>query len=339
MDKNLLKRYFRNQCTPEEIEQVLTWFQTKEGERFFEENIDRDMQQYADDDRLLLYPDVPTEKILQKIRRTKKRMGPKVENNRRIWHVRAVTAAMVCIVLAGVAYFSIRAETNFIEQEQEVTLRTISTQEDQHRLITLSDGTRIRLNSNSGIEISENYPEPERAVTLTGEAWFDVATDENRPFHIQADQAAIRVLGTEFNVKVDDASRNVQVAVSEGKVALNHQTDSDGRAAILTENTYAVFSIDSSEILIEKTPVDNYMSWISGQLFFYNEPLWVVSRYIERLYNISFRFENDDLKQLHLSTNMARDDLTSVLDIIAQTLGISYTLENKTITWKDNINP
>lgn len=339
MDKELLKKYFRNQCTLEEIEQVLDWFQTKEGQQYFKENLDRDMQQYADDERLLLDPDVPTDDILKRIQQTKKGVKSPLEKKNRFWQIKVVAALLICTMLAGIGYFILQSDTADPSTEQTNAVRTITTQHDQHRLVTLSDGTQIRLNSNSTIEVPNSFSNNNRTVTLDGEAWFEIASDEDRPFHIRAGQATIQVLGTEFNVKMDDIAGNVQVAVAEGRVSLNNATRENGSSAILSENTYAIYNINSSEILIEQTPVENYMSWISGKLFFYNEPLWVVSRYIERLYGVSFQFEQESLKELSLSTNMARESLPDVLDIIAQTLGIGYTLENNTVTWNRNINP
>ncbi|WP_234570644.1 FecR family protein [Rhodohalobacter sp. 614A] len=339
MDKELLKKYFRNQCTLEEIEEILSWFQTEEGKLYFEESLDKDMQQYADDDRLLLYPDVPTDEILNKIRTSKKTRITSFDKSHRLWPIRIAVAFLISAVLGGVGYFSVLSQASAVDTEQANKVRTIATQQDQHRLVTLSDGTQIRLNSNSSIEIPNHFPPDERVVSLSGEAWFDVAGDKNRPFRIEAGQAAIQVLGTEFNVKMDETAQNIQVAVAEGTVSLKNSTDVNGHGAILTKNTLGVLNVNNREILIEQTPVDNYLSWISGKLFFYNDPLWTVSRYIERLYNVSVHFDNEYLKTLPLSTNMSREDLTGVLNIIAQTLGISYSLENNTVTWKDNANP
>lgn len=339
MDKELLKKYFRNQCTFEEIEQVLDWFQTKEGQQYFEETLDRDIQKYSDDEKLLLNPNVQSEKILNRIHQTKKGIKSPLEKKNRFWQIKVVAALIVCAFLAGSGFFIFQSRISYSSSQQADSIRTITTEHDQHRLVTLSDGTEIRLNSNSTIEVPNPFASDERTVTLNGEAWFDVAPDESRRFHIKAGHASIQVLGTEFNVKMDDIAGNVQVAVSEGRVSLNNTNEETGSSAILTENTYAVYNIDSREILIEHTPVENYLSWISGKLFFYNEPLWVVSRYIERLYNVSFQFEQESLKELPLSTNMAREKLPDVLNIIAQTLGIGYTLENNTVTWNDNINP
>lgn len=333
MDKQLLQKYFRNQCSLEEIEQVLDWFQTKEGQAYFEETLDQDMERYAGEDNLLLYPDVPSDRMLLNIRRRKQAGYRKKTPS--TWKIKAAVAIIICAVLAGVNFILQQSDLKNGENEPEITYRTISTQNDQHRLLTLSDGTRIRLNANSAIEIPEYFSEHERLVSLSGEAWFEVAPDKDRPFSIQAEEATILVLGTEFNVRVDTLSRNVQIAVAEGRVSLSKKTSPDGNEAILSKDTFALYNLDNEEILIEQTNVENYLSWISGKLYFYNEPLWVVSRYLERIYGVTFQFSDQQLKDLPLSTDIPREELSEVLDIIAKTLRIDYSLENKTVLWNN----
>lgn len=335
MDKQLLYRYFSNQCSLEEIEQVLNWFQTKEGEEYIESHLDSGMQRYAEEENMLFYPDVPTEKMLKTINQRKK--APLRVKRQKPWIIKSAVAVLMCGILVGINYFmpNVGAEN---KNEEVVEYRTISTQNDQNRLVTLSEGTRIRLNSNSSIIIPEFFSPTERKVVLNGEAWFDVAEDEDRPLTIQANRANIQVLGTEFNVKVDTLSRNVQVAVVEGKVSLNNEDSINGTEAILTQNTFAVFDLNTDEILIEHSPVENYMSWISGRLYFYNEPLWLVSRNLERLYDTEIKYDQEYMKDLPLSTDMDKQELTKVLDIISRTLNIGYLHEKDTVTWTTNIN-
>lgn len=290
------------------------------------------MQRYAEEERLLLYPDVPTERMLHNIRLAKQKSYRKKSPYN--WRVKAVVALLVFSILALNYMFLHTGEGE--PQEPEIVYRTIATQEDQHRLVTLGDGTNVRLNSNSSLEVPESFAPDKREVRLMGEAWFDVASDENRPFILQADQATIRVLGTEFNVKVDTTSRNIQIAVAEGRVSLSNKSTTGGRGAILTEDTFAILNMDNEEMLIEHSQVDNYLSWISGRLYFYNEPLWVVSRYLERIYDVHFYFAEQQLKEMPLSTDMAKEDLKSVLDIIGKTLQIEYSYENETVLWTHN---
>lgn len=331
MDKKLLQKYFRNQCSIEEIEQVLNWYQTEQGQLYIEEHLDVDMHKYAEEGNMLFYPDVPTEKMLKNIKRGKRSSYQR--KNRSNWKVRISVAVIICSLLSGLSYYFLLYSGHTYEQEPSINYRTISTQNDQHQVVMLSDSTKIRLNSNTSIKFQENFPASERSIALNGEAWFEVAYDKSRPFSIQANQANIQVLGTKFNVKSDTLARNVQVAVAEGMVTLNSETNENGTAAKLTKNTFAVLNLDNNEILIENTPVENYLSWINGRLYFYNEPLWVVSRYLERLYSVSFQFEKESLKSLSLSTDMAKQDLTQVLDIISRTLSIEFLYEKDTVQW------
>lgn len=333
-----MQKYFRNQCTPEEIEQVIDWFQTEDGRKYFEDRLNRDMHRYADEKNLLLHPEVPSVKMLQKIERIKKKGATSSRRNRDHWWMRVAVILLISSMFAGSGYLLLQNGEYVENQEPELVYRTISTPTDQQRLVTLDDGTKIRLNTSSSIEIPEQFTADSREVTIDGEAYFEVAKDEDRLFSIRAGEAMIRVLGTEFNVRIDKRSRSVQIAVAEGRVSLSDDGGGNGSEAILSENTFALFHPNGGEILIEQSPVDNYMSWISGNLHFYDEPLWIVSRYLERLYGVSFRFRKEQLKELTLSANIIKRDLLPVLDIISQTLGIDYEVENDNdiVVWMDS---
>jgi len=331
LNKQQLNKYFRNQCSPEEIDQVLEWFQTEEGMAHFEASLHRDMHRYADDELLMLYPDIPTDSLLLRIHQSKK--NPHRFNHRSSWKIRAFVAVIIGCILAAHSVLYIQFANYAANHPPEITYRTISTEADQHRLVTLEDGTHVRLNSNSSIQLPVPFAPDRRDVSLSGEAWFDVAADSERPFYLTAEQAQIQVLGTRFNVKIDSLSQNVQIAVAEGRVALNQQADEEGRSAILTQKTFAIFDLATHEMLIEQTPVENYLSWFRGRLYFYNDPLWVVSRYLERIYDVSFVFDTQQIRDLPLSVDLAKGDLTTVLDIIGQTLGLDYSFEQDTFLW------
>ncbi|MEX2351793.1 MAG: FecR family protein, partial [Balneolaceae bacterium] len=213
MDKKILQKYFRNQCTLDEVEKVLEWFQTDEGEEYLEKRLNRDLEHYANEENLLLYPDVPTDEMLDAIgRERRKDRFRRIKLSQDAWWSRVAIVLLICGALSAGSYWMFYDAVQMEGETPEVVYRTLSTMEDQQRLVTLEDGTRIRLNGNSSIEIPETFLGDGREVRLNGEAWFKVERDENRPFSIKADRAVVRVLGTEFNVKVDQNSPHVQVA-------------------------------------------------------------------------------------------------------------------------------
>ena len=79
-------------------------------------------------------------------------------------------------------------------------MKAIHVPSGQRAELTLSDGTRVCLNSNTTLTFPDHFDRKERRVTLDGEGYFQVAKNEKKPFIVQAKEYEVRVLGTEFNV-------------------------------------------------------------------------------------------------------------------------------------------
>ncbi|TVR13175.1 MAG: FecR family protein [Balneolaceae bacterium] len=323
------------------MKQVYNWFKTGEGKVYFEDHLDRDICRYSNNDNLLLTPDVPSAKILSKIKQTRRSQSRYQSRNQSGWKVKIAVAAIICIALLS-GTFIYQGSTTAHSMDDEITYRTFSTLDEQHRIISLSDGSQIRLNSNSSLRVPKNFISAKRHVILSGEAWFKIVSDQEKPFSVQTDDATIHVLGTEFNIKMDEAAGNIQIAVSEGVVAFEsgNQIDNEGIRATLSRNNFALYYPGTEEIIIENTSVINYLSWIDGTLFFYDEPLWQISRTLARLYNYEFNFLDENVKQLTLSADLTRDELPELLSIISQTLNIDYEIDSSAneITWTSTKN-
>jgi hypothetical protein len=109
--------------------------------------------------------------------------------------------------LLGKDLFGSSKETKFI---------TSSTPRGQKSLITLPDGSRVFLNSESSISYPEFFSKDKREISLTGEAFFDVTRDENRPCIIHSGNVVTKVLGTSFNIQAFDG-KDILVTVATGK--------------------------------------------------------------------------------------------------------------------------
>ena len=108
----------------------------------------------------------------------------------------------------------------------------------QQREIKLSDGTVVRLNAGSTITYPKTFSDTLREVTLSGEAFFSVAKNPKCPFIIHTGEIITRVLGTSFNVRAYPENEDVQIAVVEGKVAVNKKqaVASEEKGVCLTVN-------------------------------------------------------------------------------------------------------
>ncbi|GAB3768419.1 hypothetical protein GCM10028818_02760 [Spirosoma horti] len=194
---------------------------------------------------------------------------------------------------------------------------------------TLPDGTHIVLNRHSTLHYPTAFAEERRDVTLTGEAFFDVTPDTTRPFHIDARNSVIQVLGTSFTIRAYDA--NVSVAVRTGKVRF-----SQGRKAVLlTKNQQATFDASGDTIRrLQASP--NAFAYKTGVLVFDKEPLRDVVKAINQYYNTDVQLANARLGNCLLTTRFDKTPLEAVLSITAETLGLQVRYVGKQVILDGN---
>lgn len=330
MDRKLLNKYFRDECTEEEVDKVLDWFQTDEGQTFLEQDIEQPNDQLAVEGDLPLYPKVETEKIFNRIQLSKKKNYNK---NRRLG-MRVASILLLVTLLSSLLYWS-GITTTVGDEDSEPVYTIYVTESDQQKVLTLSDGTRIRLNEGARLIVPEKFNGNKREVELKGEAYFEVESNKKRPFSVKAAGSVVEVLGTKFNVKADSAANHVQVAVLEGKVALKSGDTENAASALLTRNNFGVLRRSDSLITIEKVNAENYVSWFKNRLIFSGETLDHVSRQLERLYDVEIEFKSNGLKNLQLTADMEKIDLREVLTTISNTFDIRFRMNADQVLWME----
>lgn len=200
---------------------------------------------------------------------------------------------------------------------------------DALREITLPDGSNISLNHASSLSYPEKFKGRERLVRLDGEAYFDVARDEKRPFIIDvAGEAAVEVLGTSFNLRQDPGNKKIFLNVLTGKVAFYPKKEKK-EARVLEKNEQAVY--DGGQITKSAVFDLNFLSWKTRKLEFDNTPLIEVVGQLGRHYKKEFLIVNHELDSLSLTGIYKDEQLEDVLEEIGLVLDIKFTPENKII--------
>lgn len=325
MKRDILEKYFNDKCSEEELEEVLNWFQTKEGQLYLENSIDRDWSD-ALNSTTSTKSKIPTDSLYQRIRRS--RQGPKQHH----WFAGRVAA--ILLVAGLLSLIMVWAGGYLVhKQPSKISYITYRTPADQQKVITLSGGSTIRLNENSSIKVPTVFTSRVRKVFLKGEAYFQIVHDATHPFIVEANGAIIKDLGTKFNVRVDTTAGSVQVAVTEGKVMLKKAGEKHKTRAVLTQDHFGVLRLINGQIMIEKGAVKNYLSWMTNKLVFKGLPLRQVTRQLEYLYGVNIHFKTKELKQIKLTASLNRYSLQTVLAIIADALGIQIKEEQNRFIW------
>lgn len=192
--------------------------------------------------------------------------------------------------------------------------------------ITLSEGTKVWLNSGSKLIFPPIFKGTTREVTLVGEALFEVSKDKNKPFFVKTDAFKLKVYGTKFDIQAYEQDRESHVVLLEGKVSLNYNESLPSNEVFLAPNQKATLlrGVENFEITnIEN--MENYTAWVDGYLTFTNEEVEDVLKRVSRYYNADIEVVSAEKMGKIYGKLDLKDNLERVLDGIAFISEMKYT--------------
>lgn len=209
--------------------------------------------------------------------------------------------------------------------------RVVETNPGERAALQLSDGTSVQVHADSKLRLPRTFNNRERVVHLTGEAYFDVASDSTRPFLVETSNATVNVLGTSFDVRAypDD---EVQVAVEEGSVTVHPGQGVERHAgATLESGMVGRVGRSDSTVVTRESSILPFVGWTQERLVFRNATLPEVAVRLERWYGLEVNIQDPSLRDLRLTANLRSQALRDVLDIVAASLRIEYRIEKETV--------
>ena len=192
-----------------------------------------------------------------------------------------IAATLLIVLTAG--YFISRT-VNQSSQGQEVVYSTTS----QIDVFQLSDGTQVRLNSNSRLELAEGFGLSNREVNLMGAANFEVTKDASLPFVINAHNGSVEVLGTVFEVNAYP-QEDIELNVAEGKVKFASKTTA--KQDLFEAGDRGILTADGKVLTKTAQKNKNYAAWWTRRLVFEDAALNEVFADLEKAYNVEIQYE------------------------------------------------
>ncbi|MDR6672553.1 FecR domain-containing protein [Xanthomonas sp. 1678] len=188
------------------------------------------------------------------------------------------------------------------------------TQVGAMRRLQLEDGSVVTLNTDSAIAV--HMRKDLRTVRLLrGEAFFQVARDMHRPFVVDSAGGSARVLGTAFNVRLDDAS--ARVSVVEGRVAVSPPAGGTGAVLAAGQSAWLAGAAVQREAVHDPRAA---IAWRRRQLVFYNTPLSQVVDELARYRNGIVQVHGDDVRALPVSGSFSIADPDASLQLLLDSL-------------------
>ena len=214
---------------------------------------------------------------------------------------------------------------------QKVRYNTLIVGRGEEFQLTLADGTKVWLNSESVLRYPVQFSAKNRKVELKGEAYFEVAHNAHKPFLVNTHEINIEVLGTSFNVSAYADDKTVHASLVEGKVKV-HSNIGDLSEKILQPNQQFVYNKADNCVAVNHVNAGFYSAWKDGAFTFDNEPLTSIMRKLERWYDIRVFFQGQNVQKLRFSGKLLRfRTCNEVLEVIKKTTYIDFEIQKDRI--------
>jgi len=236
---------------------------------------------------------------------------------------RLARIAAILIIAAGLGWMAWYLLGD--NSAEPIPLATLQTTNDV-KSDTLPDGSVITINKNSSVTYPQQFKGKQRNVQLTGEGFFSVTPDKQKPFIVQAgNNIIIEVLGTSFNIKSRDDSTEVIVETGHVQVSWNLEKVSLQAG----EKVVIKFNGDS----VEKQAVTDrlYNYYRSRVIHCDNTPLNKLVPVLNEAYGVKIVFGRPELNEVPITSTFNNLSLDSVLTILHETLDVTAVKQNDTI--------
>ncbi len=335
---DLLNKYLQSKCTPEEESVVLDWHQSL---------IKASKIEITNDEQKIL-----EKKVWDKITFGINNLEIKTKESKVVsinfWRKSlrwSVAASILLIFATGVyfKYFGNRPQRFFTKKNGEIVIpkdfNVVKNIAEDSKEVILPDGTHVLLSQNSSVGYPSLFNKATRDVYLLGSAFFTVAHDSAHHFIVHCDHVETEVLGTSFEIKKNDKTNMIEVAVSTGKVAFyekskkiaaNNMTQSN--SIILKPNQKATYNPTNSQFVTTLVEEPKLLSTLEHKpdtiRFKYLEtPLSTILAELQAAYGVAIKTEQINLKNCHFTGDVTNQDLYKKLEIICQATQSSYELQ------------
>ncbi len=262
-----------------------------------------------------------------------------------IYKLRVLISAAAMLIIACTVVFFMKNEIIAVSKTEIVALKGSKTN------VSLPDGTKVWLNSDSKINYRNDFANGHRELWLSGEAFFDVKHDARHPFVIHTGKINIKVLGTAFNVKSYPGDNSIETSLIRGRIDVN-LADRPEEHIIMHPNEKLIInkdqvpktnSMDLTKVNEPKIRLENIRpfaqenviaetAWLKDKIIFDNTPFYEIAGILERRFDIKVKFNNEKDKQSSFTGIFQDEDLNEILNLMQITKPFNYELNKKQLT-------
>lgn len=197
--------------------------------------------------------------------------------------------------------------------------------------LQLPDGTKVWLNAASSIRYPISFTGKQRQVRITGEVYFEVAADPEKPFVVATGSLQIRVLGTQFNINAYGDEKTVKTTLLEGSVRVSSLTGTH-QSLVIAPGQQAELDSSGQITLVRQADTKEAVGWKNGLFVFHNDNLPEIMRQLVRWYDVDVEYADNEVPESHFSGAIYRKEtIDKVLHMLELTGGAHFKIDGTKI--------
>ncbi|MBA7529066.1 hypothetical protein ES705_21258 [subsurface metagenome] len=336
VDIKLVKKFLHKKCNQKEYELVLNWFTHIRYERKLKHII----REHWDEINLESTDyDLDTNRLLDKLHHfihldSYKKTCDLPFYRKAYQQLSKIAAVLLLPVLVISAWYFLTDGRFFAKEEKTIYAEIFSPLAARTRF-ELPDGSTGWLNSGSTLKFPVKFRGKQREVKLTGEGFFDVVKNPEKPFVVRTSDMNIIALGTTFNVLAYPDDETCEITLESGKVIVE-KTRENGESVKLAElqpDHQIVISKRTNKSNVCEVNTEKYTSWKEGKLVFRNDPMNVVVNRIGRWYNVEINLKDKELESYRYRATFEDETFSEVLKLLKLTSPIDYVEHKREMLW------
>lgn len=354
---DILYKYFSDQASEKEIDAILAWLDKESSNK----------EEFAKAKKIFIettnsYSNAKEQGRIAYLN-LEKRIGVDKSikaqtsyNNSINFVVRYAALFLILLGLTVTAYILGKSNNNIFSKED---FYVVDVPYGGKSSITLPDGSTIHLNAGSKLKYNKNLGINTREIYLEGEGLFEVEKDK-RPMIVHTSHIDIEVLGTVFNVKSYIDEDNIEATLLKGSIKVETLEEKLDVPIYLKPNEKLVYNKTDSEIAINKNLIDSSdkhkendplqkdllkkkykitsnvdvytsVAWKDGKYIFTGETLEQLATILTRKFDITFSFENEEMKNITYSGTLRDYPIEQVLEALSLTSPVIYQIKEKNV--------
>lgn len=319
---NILKKGKVENAEWTDTQEMLSLFHQPKKEYYLKDQLLKDLQKTKLQD--IEAPDYTKlfKRIWYNIELKNRQPKPKIKY---LYTTVGIAAALVIGLFIGIYVSSLKLKSEPVYYTAHSPKGSVSE-------MILPDGSVIFLNADSRIKYSIEGVKRTREVFLTGEAWFGVKNDKNKPFVVHTPFYDINVTGTQFNVKAYKNDKEITTTLEEGQVII--QSSDNLKLAeniILMPGEQVAFNVETKSATIKTVNTKWFTSWKDNKLIFVNMNLKDLVVLLERKYGVEIEVKKKEILDLHFDGTIKNESVIEIMEILKKTLPVDYKIVGQQI--------